>query len=80
MTTSDCSNPKLIEAISHRIVDEAYRMEPDAVKKQRVDSFVVETDIHYPTESSLIVDGVRKIMELCVKLTKVYDIGRLATA
>ena len=63
-----------VEAISHRIVDEAYRMVPDAVKKQRVDSFVVETDIHYPTESSLIVDGVRKIIELCVKLYQGYDI------
>ena len=63
-----------IEAISHRIVDEAYRMVPDAVKKQRVDSFVVETDIHYPTESSLIVDGVRKIIELCVKLYQGHDI------
>lgn len=63
-----------IEAISHRIVDEAYRLVPDAVKKQRVDSFVVETDIHYPTESSLIVDGVRKIIELCVKLYEGYDI------
>ena len=30
-----------IEAISHRIVDEAYRIVSDAVKKQRVDSFVV---------------------------------------
>ncbi len=66
--------PQTIEAISHRIVDEAYRMEPDAVKRQRVDSFVVETDIHYPTESSLIVDGVRKVMELCVKLYEVYEI------
>lgn len=66
--------PKTIEAISHKIVDEAYRLEPDAVKKQRADSFVVETDIHYPTESSLIFDGVRKIIELCVQLYEVYDI------
>jgi len=35
---------------------------------------VVETNIHYPTESSLIVDGVRKTIELCVKLSDVYDI------
>ncbi len=63
-----------IEAISHRIVDEAYRLVPEAVKKQRADSFVVETDIHHPTESSLIFDGVRKLIELCVKLYEVYDI------
>ena len=35
---------------------------------------MVETNIHHPTESSLIVDGVRKIIELCVKLYEVYDI------
>ena len=35
---------------------------------------MVETDIHYPTESSLIVDGSRKIIELCVKLSEAYDI------
>ena len=52
--------PQTIEAISHKIVEQAYELEPEAAKKQRADSFVVETDIHYPTESSLIVDGVRK--------------------
>ena len=66
--------PDTIESISHRIIDDVYRIEPDAVKKQRADSFVVETDIHYPTESSLIVDGVRKVIELCVKLYEGYDI------
>lgn len=66
--------PQTLEAISHCIVDEAYRLEPAAAEKQRADSFVVETNIHYPTESSLIVDGTRKIIELCVKLYEAYDI------
>jgi hypothetical protein len=63
-----------IEAISHCIVAEAYRLCPDAVKKVRADSFVTETNIHYPTESSLIVDGVRKTIELCVALCEDFDI------
>ncbi len=66
--------PATIEAISHRIVDEAYRLEPDAAKKVRADSFVVETNIHHPTESSLMVDGVRKTIELCTTLSEEYDI------
>lgn len=66
--------PDTIGAISYCIVDEAYRLDPDAVKRQRADSFVVETNIHYPTESSLIVDGVRKVVELCTKLSEIYDI------
>lgn len=66
--------PATIESISHCIVDEAYRLDPEAVKKQRADSFVVETNIHYPSESSLILDGVRKVAGLCVRLCEVYDI------
>ncbi len=63
-----------IEAISHCIVAEAYRLCPGAVKKVRADSFVAETNIHYPTESSLIVDGVRKTLELCATLSEGFDI------
>ena len=61
--------PKTIELISHLIVGEGHQLEPDAPRKVRADSFVVETNIHYPTESSLIVDGVRKVIELCVLLS-----------
>ena len=64
--------PETIEKISHLIVSEGHRLEPDAVKKVRVDSFVVETNIHYPTESSLIVDGTRKVIELCVLLSATF--------
>ena len=32
------------------------------------DSTVVDTNIHYPTESSLIYDGLRKVIELCCLL------------
>jgi hypothetical protein len=39
----------------------------------RGDSFVVETDIHYPTESSLIGDGMRKIIPLCRRLATEID-------
>ena len=65
-----------VEAISHCIVEEAYRLCPEAAKKVRADSFVVETDIHYPTESSLIVDGVRKTIELCAALSQDFEITR----
>ena len=43
-------------------------MEPEAVKKVRGDSFVAETNIHWPTESSLIRDGLRKILALGLTL------------
>ena len=55
-----------IEAISHALVAEGQRLVPEAVERVRADSFVVETNIHYPTDSSLIVDGIRKVIGLCV--------------
>lgn len=56
--------PATIEEISQLIVSQGHKLVPDAVKTMRADSFVVETNIHYPTDSSLIVDGIRKIIEL----------------
>ena len=53
-----------ITKIYQLVVAEGHRLNPDAAKYSRADSFVVETNIHYPTESSLIFDGVRKIVEL----------------
>ncbi len=62
--------PETIQAISNLIVAEGHRLVPEAAEQTRVDSFVMETNIHYPTESTLIRDGVRKIIELCVTLSQ----------
>ena len=67
--------PRTIEKISHLIVAEGHQLVPDAPKRVRVDSFVVETNIHYPTESSLIFDGVRIIFQLCVALSAAAGLG-----
>ena len=62
--------PATIEEISQLIVAAGHKLVPNAVKTMRADSFVVETNIHYPTDSSLIVDGIRKIIELSEPLAK----------
>jgi len=56
--------PKTIERINHRIVAEGHRLVPQAAETVRGDSFVAGTNIHYPTESSLIRDGLRKLLAL----------------
>ena len=33
--------------------------------KARADSFVVKTDVHFPTDTNLLWDAIRKILELC---------------
>jgi IS5 family transposase len=58
--------PKMLEHINRAIVAEGHRLVPEAAETVRVDSFVAETNIHYPTESSLIRDGLRKVLSLCV--------------
>lgn len=60
--------PETIERVNHLIVGEGHRLAPTAAEKVRGDSFVCETNIHYPTESSLIVDGLKKILQLAPRL------------
>lgn len=67
--------PTTLEQISHLIVAEGHRLQPEAAKQCRADSFVVETNIHWPTESTLIRDGIRKIIQLCLSLAGVLNLG-----
>jgi len=57
-------HPETIERVNHLIVAEGHRLVPEAAETVRADSFVAETNIHYPTESTLIRDGLRKLLAL----------------
>jgi transposase, IS5 family len=61
-------SPDTIERLNHRIVAEGHRLVPDAAHKVRGDSFVVAADIHYPTDSGLIGDGLRTIIRTSRRL------------
>jgi hypothetical protein len=67
-------SPETIEKVSQLVVAAGHELEPDAIHKVRADSFVVETNIHYPTESTLILDGTRKVIELCADLADLFDL------
>lgn len=60
--------PEVVEEIHQRIV--ALAKQAGAVKGQRmrVDTTVVETNIHYPTDSSLLGDGARVLTRLMKKV------------
>jgi IS5 family transposase len=62
-------SPQTIAAINHAIVSYGQELDGGAATSVRADSFVVETNVHYPTESSLIGDGIRKLIPLCVNLS-----------
>jgi hypothetical protein len=59
-----------VEVISNIIVAEGHRFRPHAVDKVRGDSFVVAKNIHYPTDTNLLFDGIRKTIDLSVCLAK----------
>jgi hypothetical protein len=66
--------PETIRSINEQLVVAGHRLVPEAVETTRADSFVMETNTHYPTESTLIRDGVRKIIECCVALAEEYEL------
>lgn len=65
--------PELVEKISQVVVQAGH----DQVKKKddelrgRCDSFVVETDVHYPTDINLLFDAMRKVITLIATLTAI---------
>jgi IS5 family transposase len=69
-----CLLPETIERINHSIVAEGHRLVPEAPQTVRGDSFVVATNIHYPTDSSLIGDGLRRIVPLAVQLASLLGV------
>jgi len=56
-------------------VQAGHKIQPDAASSVRADSFVIETNIHYPTESGLLFDGVRKFVPLCVELARLFEVA-----
>ena len=51
--------PEIVERIHRRVVAIAQEHRVVRGRRMRVDTTVVETDIHYPTDSALLGDGVR---------------------
>jgi IS5 family transposase len=54
--------PEVVKRIHQRLVHLAQANGLAAGRKMRVDTTVVETNIHYPTDSSLLGDGVRVLI------------------
>jgi hypothetical protein len=67
--------PATLEKINQLIVSAGHQLAPEAVKAVRGDSFVVETNIHYPTESGLIGDGLRKVVTLAAELAEEHGLA-----
>jgi IS5 family transposase len=51
--------PEVIEHLHRQVVDVATRAGVTRGRRFRIDTTVVETNVHYPTDSTLMQDGVR---------------------
>ncbi len=63
--------PEAVASLHQRIVAIAREMRVIAGRKMRVDTTVVETNIHYPTDSSLLGDGVRVLTRVMKQVTAI---------
>jgi len=59
--------PQVLDEINRLVVQSGHDLidEGDVVElRGRCDSFVVETDVHYPTDINLLLDAIRKVVFL----------------
>jgi len=70
--------PELLDRINQEVVGAGHVL----VKKKdlqedltaRVDSFVVETHVHYPTDINLLLDAIRKTIEISAELCQTHGL------
>jgi IS5 family transposase len=67
--------PQTLTELNTRVVELATQLKVTRGRKLRVDSTVVETNIHYPTDSAVVGDGVRVLSRLLHKAKTVLGTG-----
>jgi IS5 family transposase len=63
--------PEVLRQIHERMIRLAQDNRVTRGRRMRVDTTVVETNIHHPTDSTLLGDGVRVLTRLMTKITKI---------
>jgi transposase, IS5 family len=69
--------PQTLEAINDMVVQAAVALGLEDGAKLRVDTTVVETDIHHPTDNTLLWDVVRVVTRLIGRLAKALELRRI---
>ncbi len=65
--------PELMDQISQEVVCTGHQLlkkKRDEGLDGRCDSFVVETNVHFPTDTNLLLDAIRKTIETAAELSK----------
>ena len=67
--------PDTMQAINQAVIQAAVQLGVEDGKRLRVDTSVVETDIHWPTDATLLWDTVRTLTRLVAALGKMLPRG-----
>lgn len=70
--------PEMLAEVNQVVVEaghELLKKKPGEVLRGRCDSFVVETDVHYPTDTNLLWDAMRKLIMLTGRACEECGIG-----
>ncbi len=70
--------PAVVRQIHERVIERARAERAVTGRKMRLDTTVVETNIHYPTDSSLLGDGARVLTRTMQQIQA--EVGPLGTA
>ena len=71
-------SPGLLVGVNHLIVESGHavaRKKPGAPLRGRCDSFVVETDVHHPTDVSLLWDAMRCLLRTTGRAATEHDVA-----
>jgi transposase, IS5 family len=67
--------PETLKQLNTLVVRAGHCLVPEAAATVRGDTFVVETDIHYPTDANLLADGLRKIASVAQTLAVLLGVS-----
>ncbi|AGX86823.1 ISNCY-like element ISSymo1 family transposase [Candidatus Symbiobacter mobilis] len=70
--------PEILDRINQVVVKTGHTLvkkSPDDVLHGRCDSFVVETDVHFPTDLNLLFDAIKKIIAWSAKLAEKHKLS-----
>ncbi len=67
--------PEILDEINQVVVRAGHRLKKKDTLAARCDSFVVETNVHYPTDINLLLDAVRQVIALTADYVEMTGIG-----
>ena len=69
--------PEIMERINVEVIQAGHQLldlEVDAMLRGRCDSFVLKTDVHFPTDINLLYDAIRVLIRDCVYWNQGYPL------